>query len=66
MSFVEAYKEMLNGKKIKRPGFKGYWYINPENGIFTIKLANGKDIEYGKLDLTVKNCVANDWEIIEE
>ena len=25
-----------------------------------------KDIAYGKLDITVKNCLANDWEVVEE
>ena len=66
MSFAEAYKMMVAGKKIKRPSFKGYWYINQEDGIFMIHLANGKDIAYGKLDITVKNCLANDWEVVEE
>jgi hypothetical protein len=66
MSFTDAYKEMLAGKKIRRPGFKGYWFINPENGIFAIHLANDKEINYGKLDLTVKNCAANDWEVVDE
>lgn len=67
MGFAEAYKLMLAGKKIKRPSFKGYWFINQENGIFMIHLADGKDISYGKLDITVKNCLANDWEeVIEE
>lgn len=66
MSFSEAYKLMLSGKKIKRPSFKGYWFINQEDGIFMIHLASGKDISYGKLDVTIKNCLANDWEIVEE
>lgn len=66
MHFAEAYKQMVGGKKIRRPSFKGYWFINPETGIFTIHLENGKNIEYGKLDITVKNCLANDWEVIEE
>lgn len=66
MTFSEAYKEMLQGKKIKRPFFKGYWFIDQENGIFTIHLADGKNITYGKLDLTVKNCLATDWEVVED
>lgn len=66
MSFAEAYKMMVAGKKVKRPSFQGYWFINSEDGIFMIHLANGKDISYGKLDITVKNCLANDWEVVEE
>ena len=72
MRFDEAYKEMLAGKKIKRPGFKGYWFINIETGTPTIHIAGtnkqdkGKDIIYGKLDVTIKNCAATDWEILKE
>lgn len=66
MSFAEAYKEMLAGKKVRRAGFGGYWFINPEDGIFMIHLPNGKEITYGKLDLTVKSCAANDWEVVED
>ena len=65
MNFADAYKEMVNGKKIRRPSFKGWWFINPEDGMFTIHLKNGKDITYGKLDITIKNCLANDWEVME-
>ena len=66
MNFSDAYKEMVAGHKIRRPSFKGYWFLNPETGIVTIHLENGKDIEYGKLDITVKNCAANDWVVVPE
>jgi len=66
MPFAEAYKLMLQGRKIRRPCFKGYWYIDPEQGICKIHLANGHDIYYGKLDLTIRNCAANDWEVVPE
>lgn len=65
MKFEEAWKALQNGKKIKRPCFKGYWFMNPETGVFTIHLENGKDITYGKLGLTVMNIMENDWEIVE-
>lgn len=66
MKFNEAYAEMTKGKKIARPAFKGYWFINPQTGKFTIHLANGKDITYGQLELTVKNCLAEDWYVLTE
>ena len=66
MSFTEAFKEMIAGKKIRRPSFKGYWFIDQETGIFTIHLERGKDITYGKLDITSRNCVANDWEVVSD
>lgn len=66
MKFNEAYAEMIKGKKITRPAFKGYWFINSVTGKFTIHLASGKDITYGQLDLTIKNCLAEDWAVLEE
>lgn len=66
MNFADAYKEMVKGKKVRRPIFKGYWFIDPEKGVVSIHLANGKDITYGNLNITVKNCAANDWEVVEE
>lgn len=66
MKFNEAYAEMMKGKKIARPAFKGYWFIDPENGKFSIHLANEKNITYGQLELTIKNCLAEDWYVIEE
>lgn len=66
MKFAEAYAEMIKGKRIARPTFKGYWFINPETGKFQIHLANGKNISYGQLELTVKNCLAEDWYVVEE
>jgi hypothetical protein len=66
MNFAEAYKAMTEGKKVRRPGFKGYWAINPEDGQPYIHLADGKDISYGKLGITMKNAAATDWEVVSE
>ena len=72
MNFTEAYKEMLAGKRVKRPSFKGYWFIDSETGLVTIHLAATKnnpvekDITYGKLDITIKNCAAEDWEVVKD
>lgn len=66
MPFAEAYKHMQDGKRIRRPNFKGYWYLSPETGALIINIGDGKDIKYGNLDVTVKNCLANDWEIVDE
>lgn len=65
MKFSEAYLEMLKGKKIKRPCFKGYWYINGVTGKLTIHLADGTEITEGELWLTAQNCVAEDWEVMK-
>lgn len=65
MKFEQAYIEMLKGKKVKRPDFKGYWFIDAVSGKLTIHLANGKEIDTGDLDLTARNILAEDWEVSE-
>jgi hypothetical protein len=67
MTFKEAYAAMLAGKKVTRPVFKGYWFIDPKTLGVVIHLASGKDITYGKLDITVRNTLCDDWvEFIDE
>lgn len=66
MTFKEAYIKMLEGKKIKRPHFKGYWYIDGVCGKLTIHLESGEEIIEGNLSLTVQNTLAEDWEVIFE
>lgn len=71
LTFKEAYQQMLNGKKVSRKCFKGYWHLNQETGAVMIHLParNGKpeeDISYGRLDVTIKNTLADDWYVVEE
>lgn len=66
MEFKDAFKLMQEGKWVRRPVFRGYWFIDPESGIFSIKLSSGKVIQYGKLDITVKNIMENDWEEVDK
>ena len=56
---------MLAGKKITRPCFKGYWYINGVTNKLTIHMASGEEITVGELDHTVRNTLANDWMVVE-
>lgn len=63
MKFAEAYVQMLKGKKITRPCFKGHWFIDGVTGKMTIELADGNQITEGALDITVRNTLAEDWEI---
>lgn len=66
MDFKEAYQKMLEGKKIKRPDWKGYWFIDSKDNKFKIKLAGGEIKENKFTQETIKNTAANDWEIVEE
>lgn len=65
MIFKEAYQKMLEGKKITRPCFKGYWYIDGVTNQLTIHLADGTEIIDGDLDHTVRNTLAEDWMVVE-
>lgn len=64
MNFNQAYQEMLNGKKIRRPGWGGYWFI--EDGKVKIKLKTGEIIENDFNQETITNTLADDWEVVEE
>jgi len=67
MTFAEAYNELLKGKKVRRSGWTDtYWFIDPNKNVLTIHLSNGKNINYGKLDLTARNCIADDWEVVDD
>lgn len=64
MNFKQAYQEMLKGKKIKRPGWGGYWFI--EDGKVKIKLKTGEILENNFNEETIPNTVADDWEVVGE
>ena len=66
MNFNEAYQKMLEGKKIKRPDWKGYWFIDSKDNKFKIKLAGGEIKENKFTQETIKNTAADDWEVVEE
>lgn len=66
MNFNEAYQKMLEGKKIKRPDWKGYWFIDSKDNKFKIKLAGGEIKENKFTQETIKNTAADDWEVMEE
>lgn len=65
MDFKQAYAEMLKGKKVKRPCFEGYWFIDGYKGNFTIHCRTGEEITEGNLGLTVLNTLATDWVVVK-
>ena len=65
MNFRTAYIEMLLGRKIKRPCFKGYWYIDGVTGKLVIHMADGREVTEGDIGLSVQNSLACDWETVE-
>lgn len=65
MKFKDAYIKMLEGYKIARPGFKGFWYIDSVTGKTIIHLANNTEITEGDLSLTIQSTLAEDWEVVK-
>jgi len=73
MEWREAYQKMLEGNKIRRKGWVGYWYIRDgevlidfKNGIrrrydelVTINLRGSQDILYNLEQMTY-----DDWEVV--
>ena len=64
MNFKEAYKEILKGKKVRRPGFVNPWYIEQDR--IVIKLKSGKVLEVPLNTVTIVDMNSNDWEVVEE
>lgn len=65
MNFKEAYEEMLKGKKVKRPGWKGcYWFIEQDD-ILTKSEVEGV-VEVPFKTGTIIHMNSNDWEVVEK
>ena len=65
LTFKEAYMRMVEGKKISRPSFIGFWYIDSFDGKMKIHDRFGNTLEKVDMTITVINTLANDWEVIE-
>ena len=64
MNFKEAYEKMQEGKKVRRKGWLGYWFI--EDGKVKIYLKDG-NIKFNNFTQeTIANTLAEDWEVVEE
>ncbi|WP_052343607.1 hypothetical protein [Bacillus massiliigorillae] len=67
MDFCKAYKEMRDGKKIKRKEWGGYWVI--ENGTIMIYCKDGTVLDIldtKDLFFTIENMLEDDWVVIDE
>ena len=62
--FKEAYMRMVEGKKISRPCFMGWWFMNHESKV-VIHDRYANELKEGDITNTVTNTLANDWEVIE-
>ena len=65
--FRHAFFEMLNGKKIKLPSWKGYWAW--ENNTIMMHCRDGQVIDIRNTDnvaYTFSNVASDDWEIVDD
>lgn len=63
--FKEAFKLLLEGKKIKRKEWFGYWVLSAEKDTIYIHCDGGSilDIKEGDILYSIRNMVCEDWEI---
>lgn len=64
MNFKEAYKLMKDGKKVRRKGWVGYWFIEDEKVKIHLKDGNIKFNNFTQE--TIANTLAEDWEVVKE
>ena len=64
MNFKEAYEQMLKGKKVRRPGWKGYWWIEDDKVFAKNNSWDAPQKRFSQVDIA--HTAADDWEIIEE
>ena len=65
MSFREAWFAMLNGQKVKRPLWSGFWAW--ENDTIMMHCCDGSVTDIRKTEnpaYTFTNVAAGDWEIV--
>lgn len=67
MEFRSAYFEMLNGKKVKRKHWQGYWAW--ENNTIMMHCRDGRVLDIRETEntaYTMSSIVEHDWEVVEE
>lgn len=67
MNFRKAWKAMLEGKKVRRPFWAGYWAW--ECGTIMIHERDGSVLDIRSTQhvaYTFDNIAAKDWEIVDE
>ena len=66
MTFRKAYFEMMNGKKIKRPSWTGYWVW--ENNTIMMHCRDGQVLDIRRTENTAYtffSIVSEDWQVVE-
>ena len=64
MNFKEAYEQMLKGKKVRRPGWKGYWWIEDDKVFAKNNSWDAPQKRFSQVDIA--HTAADDWEVVEK
>lgn len=64
MNFKEAYELMKDGKKVRRKGWIGYWFIEDDKVKIHLKDGNIKFNNFTQE--TIANTLEEDWEVVGE
>ena len=64
MNFKEAYEQMLKGKKVRRPGWKGYWWIEDDKVFAKNNSWDAPQKRFSQVD--IGHTAADDWEVVEK
>lgn len=67
MEFRDALAAMMNGKKVRLPGWKGYWAW--EKNTIMLHCEGGKVLDIRQTDdplFTFTNVASNEWEVVPE
>lgn len=67
LSFRQAWFQLLNGAKIKRPSWSGYWKW--EHNTIMMYTRDGDVLDIRLTDnpaYTFSNIASNDWEVVSE
>lgn len=69
MRFIEAFKAMKEGHKVKLPSWAGYWVYREDTGTIWMHCKGGNVLEIretDRLSYTLENICSDEWVIADE
>lgn len=69
MKFIEAFKAMKAGHKVKLPSWGGYWCYDPDTDRIWMHTKDGRVLEIRETDVltyTLENICSDEWIIADE
>lgn len=69
MKFIEAFKAMKEGHKVKLPSWGGYWVYDPDGDRIWMHCKDGRVLEIRETEVltyTLENICSDEWIIADE